>query len=206
MVIDSPSARPTATVTVGRSSWAATIEAVSLGPYHRVMSSIPDTYRTPQGLTDDLRRLLVRKSSVALGTINPDGSPHMTFLLFSLDESDRMYLPTPRTTRKVKNIRDRPEVTALVDLEPGWVSCTGHARIVEGAEAAQLNRRVYDQILTDAGQATIGRFLEAHEDATIEITPTKWLSWQMNRIFEWFAQHGIDPGNPGEWMADHDSR
>lgn len=185
---------------------ASAIEADLPGSYHRFMPSIPDSYRTPQGLTDDLRRLLVRKSSVALGTINPDGSPHMTLLLFSLGESDRMYLPTPRTTRKVKNILDRPEVTALVDLESGWVSCTGRARIVEGAEAADLNRTVYDRILTETGRATIGGFLEAHEDAAIEITPTKWLSWQMDPIFDWFEEHGIDPGNPREWMAEDSSR
>jgi uncharacterized pyridoxamine 5'-phosphate oxidase family protein len=182
------------------------IEASCLGSYHRFMSSIPDTYRTPHGLTADLRRLLTSKSSVALGTINPDGSPHMTYLLFSLDDSDRMYLPTPRTTRKVKNIRERPEVTALVDLEPGWVSCSGHARIVEGSEAAELNHTVYDSILTEGGRATIGRFLEAHEDTTIEITPSKWLSWQMNPIFAWFEEHGIDPGNPSGWMADRASQ
>jgi general stress protein 26 len=80
------------------------------------MSAIPDGLRTPHGLSDDLRGLLTRKGTAVLGTINPDGSPHLTMLQFSLDESDRMYLPTNRTTRKVKNILDRPEVTALVHL------------------------------------------------------------------------------------------
>jgi len=145
----------------------------------------------------------MQNSSVALGTINPDGSPHMTLLLFSLDDSDRMLLPTPRTTRKVKNILDRPEVTALVDIGGGWVSCSGRARIVERTEAAALNRSVRERILTDAGLATMGRFLEAHEDVTIEITPTKWLSWEMDPIFEWFDDQGIDLDNhDGEWMRD----
>jgi Pyridoxamine 5'-phosphate oxidase len=126
----------------------------------------------------------------------------VTLLQFSLDESDRMYLPTPRTTRKVKNILDRPEVTALVDLGGGWVSCTGPARIIEGAEAADLDRRVYEHILTDAGMVTIGRYLEAAEDTTIEITPTKWLSWDMTRIFEWLNEQEIDPGNPATWIKE----
>lgn len=166
------------------------------------MAAVHDGFRTPHGLTDDLRRLLVQKRLVSLGTINPDGSPHVTLLQFSLDESDRMHLPTPRTTRKVKNILERPDVTALVDLGGGWVSCTGPARIIHGAEAADLNRRVYEHILTEAGMTTIGRYLEAAEDATIEITPTKWLSWQMGPIFEWFAEQGIDPGNPARWTKD----
>jgi hypothetical protein len=139
---------------------------------------------------------------VVLGTIGPDGSPQMTLLQFSLDESDRMLLPTVGTTRKVKNILERPEVTALVDLEPGWVSCTGQARILRGGEAADLNLKVYEHILTEAGMATIGRFLEAHEDTTIEITPARWMSWQMNPIFGWFKEQGIDPGDPSEWTKD----
>jgi uncharacterized pyridoxamine 5'-phosphate oxidase family protein len=166
------------------------------------MASIPHGYRTPHGLSDELRRLLMQEGTVALGTINPDGSPQMTVVLFSLDESDRMHIPTNRTTRKASNIIERPEVTALVDLGLGWVSCTGRARIIQGSEAADLNHRVYERLLTGSGLATIGRFLEAHEDSTIEITPTKWLSWQGIGMFGWFKEQGIDPGNPSEWMRD----
>lgn len=166
------------------------------------MASIPETYRTPHGLTDDLRRLLNQKRNVILSTIDPDGSPQTTLLQFALDDADRMLLPTNRTTRKVRNIIDRPVVTAIVDLDPGWVSCTGPARIIEGAEAHATNRRCYERSLTEAGLATVGRFLEAHEDATIEITPTKWLSYQMNPIFGWFHEQGIAPGNPSEWLKD----
>jgi hypothetical protein len=82
------------------------------------------------------------------------------------------------------------------------VSCTGHARVIQGSEAADLNRNVYERLMTEAGRATIGRYLAAHEDSTIEITPTKWLSWQMNGMMGWFGEQGIDLGNPGEWMKD----
>ncbi len=107
-----------------------------------------------------------------------------------------------RTTRKARNVIDRPDVTALVDLGFGWVSCTGCARVIDGSEAADLNRRVYERLSTDAGHATIGRFLEAHEHRTIEIVPTKWLSWQGISMYGWFEDQGIDPGNPGDWMRD----
>ncbi len=167
------------------------------------MSSIPNEYQTPHGLDADIRQLVLEKGSVTLGTINPDGSPHMTLLLFSLDEHDRLYLPTPRTTRKVKNILDRPTVTALVTIEGGWASCTGQARIVEGTEAADLNLGVRERLFTETGLATMGRFLETHEDATIEITPAKWLSWTIDPIFPWFDDNGIDLDDfEGAWMKD----
>ncbi len=47
--------------------------------------TIPATYRTPHGLTDDLRREIMAKSNAVLATINDDGSPHLTELLFYLD-------------------------------------------------------------------------------------------------------------------------
>lgn len=166
------------------------------------MGSIPRTYRTPHGLSDELRELLAHEGTAALSTSNPDGSPQMTVVQFSLGESDQVYIPTVRTTRKVKNIVDRPDVTALVDVGFGWVSCSGPARIIGGTEAADLNRAVYERLLTDEGLATIGRFLEAHEDTTIEITPAKWMSWQGEVMFGWFEEHGIDPGDPAQWMKD----
>lgn len=167
------------------------------------MAPIPNQYKTPHGLSSDIRQFVLEKGSVTLGTINPDGSPHMTLLLFSLDDEDRMYLPTPRTTRKAKNILERPTVTALVTIDGGWASCTGQARVVYGDEAAALNLGVRKRLFTETGHASLGRFLEAHEDATIEITPTKWLSWTMDPIFAWFDDNEIDlDDHEGAWMKD----
>ena len=181
----------------------AAVSEQSIGKV-RVMSGIPSTYRTPHGLSAELRRLVLEESSVTLGTINPDGSPHMTLLLFLLDDSDRLYLPTPRSTRKVKNLLARPTATALVRLEDGWVSCTGEARVIEGPDAAMINQQVRERLFTNTGLATMGRFLEAHEDATIEITPTKWLSWNSDGILPWIESQGIDleANPPGTWSKD----
>lgn len=167
------------------------------------MPAIPETYRAPHGLNSNLRRLVLEQRSVTLGTINSDGSPHMTLLLFSLDDSDRMYLPTPRPTRKVKNVLAWPTRTALVAIDNGWVSCTGDARLIEGSEAAEINQGVRDRLFTEAGLATMGRLLEAHEDTTIEITPTKWLSWTSDGIDQWIESQGINlEAQPGAWMKD----
>lgn len=165
--------------------------------------SIPTTYKTPHGLGDDLRDLINQERSLVLGTINPDGSPHMTLVLFSLVDEDRVHIPTPHSTRKIKNIRDRPTVTALWTIGDGWVSCTGTAAVVEGDEAEANNAAVRDRLLTESGQQTMGKFLAAHEDTTIEITPTKWLSWQFEPILGWFDEQGIDLADfPGPSMKD----
>ena len=132
----------------------------------RSMTEIPGPYRTPHGLDAALRQQLLARSNAVLATINPDGSPHLTELLFYLDDEDRILLPTPHTTKKVKNVLARPTVTVFVSVESGWASCTGTARVITGDEAARLNRLNRERVLTEAGMATMGLLLAAYEDTT----------------------------------------
>lgn len=164
---------------------------------------IPKTYRTPHGLSDELRGFIEQERSLILGTINPDGSPHLTLVLFSLVGGDKVHVPTPHTTRKIKNVRERPTVTALWNAGDGWVSCYGTAVVVEGDQAQRNNAAVRDRLLTESGHATLGKLLAELEDTTIEITPTKWLSWQFGTIMDWFEEKGINlDDHPGPTMKD----
>ncbi|MGI9529829.1 MAG: pyridoxamine 5'-phosphate oxidase family protein [Acidimicrobiia bacterium] len=164
--------------------------------------AIPSTYQTPHGLTDGLRAEVGQEARLVLGTINPDGTPHMTLVLFSLDDRDSLFLPTPHSTRKIKNVRERPPVTALISVRSGWVSCYGTASVIEGAEAERVNRGVRERLLTASGLATMGAFLAAHEDATIKVTPHKWLSWSHEVIDPWIESHGIDASDTADWWKD----
>jgi len=164
--------------------------------------AIPEAYKTPHGLSERLRNELSEQARLVLGTINPDGSPHLTLVLFLIDADDSLLLPTPRPTRKIKNVRERASVTALVPVRSGWVSCYGEAMVIEGHEAEQVNQRVRERLLTDIGMATMGRFLAAHEDTTIKITPTRWLSWSHDVIEPWMDTNDIDASNPETWWKD----
>lgn len=166
--------------------------------------TIPATYRTPHGLTDDIRRGIMAKSNAVLATINDDGSPHLTELLFYLDARDHLQLPTPHATRKVRNIRARPTVTVFISIESGWVSATGPAIIIEGDEAARLNQLNRDRLLTDAGMKTMGLLLATYEDNTIEITPTRWISWNDGHVLDTITALGgdIEAHPPSTWWKD----
>lgn len=164
--------------------------------------TIPGPYKTPHDLTDRLRIEVSEQARLVLGTVNPDGSPHLTLVLFSIDGDDCLYLPTPHSTRKIKNVRDRPSVTALITVKSGWVSCYGEATVVEGEEAVRINQGVRERLLTEAGMATMGRFLAAHEDTTIKITPSKWLSWSHDVIDPWMEANDLDISNSENWWKD----
>ncbi|MBT8164092.1 MAG: pyridoxamine 5'-phosphate oxidase family protein [Acidimicrobiia bacterium] len=156
--------------------------------------AIHEVYQTPAGMTDELRSHLRVEGNCILGTVNDDGSPHLTELLFMLDEQDRPLLPTPHTTRKYRNLLARPLATFFVSFREtsGWVSCTGPVELATGAEAERLNQSIRDHLLTDAGHATIGKLLGAHEDTTIIINPERWMSWNGSGLMERIVELGGD--------------
>ena len=168
------------------------------------MIEIPGPYRTPHGLDAALRKQVLARSNAVLATINSDGSPHLTELLFYLDDQDRIQLPTPQTTKKVKNVLARPTVTVFISVEFGWASCTGTARIITGDQANRLNQLNRERLLTEAGMATMGRLLSAYEDTTIEVTPDRWISWNDDLVLDTIVSLGgdIETHPPSTWWKD----
>lgn len=168
--------------------------------------AIHEVYRTPSGLTAELREQLRVDGNCVLGTINDDGSPHLTELLYMLDHQDRPLLPTPHTTRKFRNLQARPLATFFVSFKQasGWVSCTGPVDLATGEEAHRLNQSIRDHLLTDAGHATIGRLLGAHEDTTIIINPDRWMSWNGSGLVDRIVELGgdVDAHPPKTWFRD----
>lgn len=166
--------------------------------------SIHPVYRTPAGLTAEVRANLATQGNAILATISDDGAPHLTELLFLLDEKDRIQLPTPHNTRKLKNLRARPRATVFFYDQPGWTSATGPVEIWTGQRAREANRRNRERLLTEAGHETIGRLLAKHEDTTIVVMPEKWLSWRSDLINPAIRELGgdLDRHPPDTWFKD----
>lgn len=151
-----------------------------------------------------MREHLARQGNVVLATINDDGTPHVTELLFRLDEQDRVQMPTPHYTRKYKNLQERPTATAFFYDQPGWISATGTVELWTGDEAAVANQANRDRLLTEAGHETIGRLLADQEDTTIVLTPKKWLSWTGESMVSDIENLGgdVEANPPGSWFKD----
>lgn len=166
--------------------------------------AIDPAYRTPKGLTDEMRDHLARQGNVVLATINDDGSPHLTELLFLLDPDDRVQMPTPHTTRKYKNLEKRPIASVFFYDQPGWISATGPVELWTGDRAAEANQANRDRLLTPAGHETVGRLLEANEDTTIVLTPERWLSWNGAAMMPAITELGgdLEAHPPETWFRD----
>jgi PPOX class probable F420-dependent enzyme len=130
----------------------------------------------------EIRRRLQEGRVARLGTVSPNGGPHLVPCVFVV-EADTSYTPIdhkPKRTRRLqrlKNIEANPAATLLVDHyseqwdECWWVSARGRARILEGGEEFDLARELlsarYAQY-TDPGQI--------HPIIAIDID--EWVGWQ----------------------------
>jgi hypothetical protein len=125
--------------------------------------------------------VLGQRLTTALGTLNEDGSIHLTYLMF-LYEDGRFYLETASRTRKARNVAARRTASLLIHGSAAngrslMVSCEGTARLIEVPDSHAVNHRIRAKyLLPDAVEgvdAAWGRF----DDVSIEVTPQRWRSW-----------------------------
>jgi hypothetical protein len=125
--------------------------------------------------------VLAKREVAALGTSNAAGSIHLTSVLF-LHEDGYVYVETSSVTRKARNVAARPRATFLVQARAStgrnlMVSGEGDARVVDGEEAQELNRRVRAKYLVPDAMDPIERAWSTIDDVALELTPTTWRSW-----------------------------
>ena len=160
------------------------------------------------GLTNAMREVLNGRYYATLGSINGDGSIHMTPVWF-LFQDDHLYVQSSSTSRKVKNIESRPEVTLMVDVRKlgseKWVYAAGSARILHGEDARGINANILRRYLTESGleDPRVGPVLAAGDDVTIAMAPKTWRSWDMKSLDEQFFG-GILGQSPDKWFLPLD--
>ena len=83
-------------------------------------------------MIDQMKTLLRRKSSCVLATT--DGNrPHCSLMAYITSKTvDRLFLVTPRNTRKYRNITHHPKVSLLIDTREKAPSSQAKALTVEG--------------------------------------------------------------------------
>ncbi len=66
-------------------------------------------------MIENMKSLLRRKSSCVLATTDGD-KPHCSLMAYiTLETADRLFLVTPRDTKKYRNIKRHPSVSLLID-------------------------------------------------------------------------------------------
>lgn len=133
------------------------------------------------------RELLRGRHIATLGSINPDGSIHLTAVWY-LFEDDRFLVATSARSRQARNLRERPAATVMVDtrvpgIERGVVGAGG-VELLSGKAAQETNLRVHGRFLSPAALADpqVGPVFAAFDDLTVVLTPTSWVTWDMGAV------------------------
>jgi len=136
----------------------------------------------------EARRLLTSRLGLArLATADQCGKPHVvpTWFLYS---KDTIYIPSPSTTLKAKNIQRNPQVSVTVDSYSGVLAAQGlllegTAHILTGQQSAAINRTIHKKYIGSKriGQKKWKEFM-AEDDITIVVKPRTVRSWNFRKL------------------------
>lgn len=137
---------------------------------------------------DDIERVLREPLKATVGTVNPDGSIHLAFVIF-LWEDGKFYFETASMTRKAKNIAERPTASFAFEGRGFMAMAEGVGRLIRGEDANAINDRIRKHHLTAEAADTVGAAWGTVDDVCIEITPRKWRSWSSEKLTELGERH-----------------
>ena len=133
------------------------------------------------------RELLLGRHIAALGSVNPDGSIHMTAVWY-LFEDECLFVATSARTRQARNVSARPTGTLMVDTRtPGTergISVSGRVELLSGRRAEEMNLRIHGRYLSPAAMSDprVGPLFAAFDDVTVKLTPASLVTWDMGAV------------------------
>ena len=168
------------------------------------MPDARDVYRE-KPTQDEIDDVLEQRVSAAVGTINPDGSVHLAYVLFRRD-GDHLYLETSSTTRKARNIATHGSGSMLVQGTAAsgrhlMVAVEGTARLIEGTEAHDANHRLRAKYIRPEALDAVDRAWGRFDDVAIQLAPRRWRSWTGGILH---AETELELGIPYDdaWLPD----
>lgn len=145
--------------------------------------------------------LLEGRRIASLGTLNEDGSPHLTAVWY-LYQDGCFFVATSSRSRKARNLAARPKATLMVEArKPGserGVTATGPVEIISGERSHELNARIYRRYLSAAAivDPQVGGVFAKLDDITLKLRPRVWTWWDMPELDAMYfgGRFGSTPG------------
>lgn len=138
---------------------------------------------------DEVRAFLDAGRDLQVASINPDGTPHLVTMWYTVDDG-RVAFWTYAKSQKIVNLRRDPRLTVLVATgeryeELRGVSIGGTAELVEdGLEVLRYGEAIYerywgpiDDDLVREGVRTMGR-----KRVVVVVDPEKVVSWDHSKL------------------------
>ena len=120
-------------------------------------------------LSPEALEKLTTALNIWVGSVKPDGNPHLTPVWFVYHEGD-LYISIDPKSVKSRNIRLNPHVALALEDGLHPVICEGRAALLEQpwpADVLDVYLQKYEWDLTS----------EEQYNQLVRITPDKWLAW-----------------------------
>ncbi|HEY2942188.1 MAG TPA: pyridoxamine 5'-phosphate oxidase family protein [Vicinamibacteria bacterium] len=160
------------------------------------------------GLPDWAASFLAQRRIATLGTLDEDGSPHLTPVWFLFREQ-QFFVGCASSSRKARNAAARPTASLLVDTRTAgaerWVSGAGPVTILRGNEARPIVAAIQERYLTAEAlrDPRIGPGFAAADDIALWIRPAQWRSWAAADLDAQFFG-GVLTKEPKKWFRPLD--
>jgi len=151
--------------------------------------SLRDTIRMSK---EEITTFLQNQISLQIGTINKDGSPHLTTMWYLYD-GDNFIFHTYTKSQKIINLQRDSRITVLTEAGSQYsdlkgIIVYGEAEIINGKDSPEEIVKYMDIVGNkyikgeDSTQYLEGMKLQAPKRSVVIIKPSKFISWDHSKI------------------------
>ena len=141
---------------------------------------------------EEIDSFLKEQTSIQIGTINKDGSPHLTTLWFQFDGSNIIF-HTYTKSQKIKNLKRDNRISLISEFGTEYrnlkgVMIYGKAEIISGEDMHEKVTKGIESVSLKYNHISISKeYLEsmkfqAKKRSVVIVKPKKYISWDHNKI------------------------
>jgi PPOX class probable F420-dependent enzyme len=145
--------------------------------------------RAHVAMTDDeVAAMVAEQHKLQLGTINPDGTPHLVTMFYGTVD-DKIAFWTYKTSQKVRNIERDPRITCLIETGEDYFELRG--ALIYGTAKVLTDQNEIRYV----GAEVVRRMMDIEEDAiapfveataikryAIVVEPVRVASWDHRKM------------------------
>ena len=143
---------------------------------------------------EELSSFLQKQISLQIGTINKDGSPHLTTMWYFYD-GENFIFHTYTKSQKIINLKRDSRITLLTEAGNQYsdlqgIIVYGNAEIINGKDSLEEVIRYMEMVGEkyvkdeEGAQYIEGMKLQAPKRSVVIVKPSKFISWDHTKINE----------------------
>ena len=143
---------------------------------------------------EEIATFLQNQISLQIGTINKDGSPHLTTMWYLFD-GENFIFHTYTKSQKIINLKRDSRITLLTEAGNQYsnlqgIIIYGNAEIINGKDSLEEVIRYMEMVGEkyvkdeEGAQYIEGMKLQAPKRSVVIVKPSKFISWDHTKIYE----------------------